>query len=269
MRTMKTCVALVLVTVLAAALGGCLYINVGEGNGVTGSGKIETKDVTLEQALTGIRSMSSIDVIIDPALDGKAVIEGDDNLLEYVELSQSSDGVLTVDYENGLNILFARQMRVYVPALDGGEISTDGSGDISMNGGTLTGANFEIRTGGSGDISLALEADEVSLITDGSGDMDIAVKVQTLSAQSRGSGDIAVSGTAQQLHASLTGSGEFEGASLKAQDAEVNVSGSGDAYVSVSGSLTGSVSGSGSLEYMGDPASVNVSESGSGKVSKR
>ena len=269
MRAMKVIAALALVAMLAAALGGCLYINVGNGKAVTGSGKIETKEVALEQALTGIRNMGSIDVIIDPSMEGKAVIEGDDNLLEYVKLSQNGDGVLTVDYDDGLNIMFFRQMRVYVPTLDGGSIETMGSGDISMAGGTLTGGSFDIRTGGSGDISLALEADDVRLSISGSGDMDIAVKSAVLEVESRGSGDIGIGGTVQLMGVSISGSGEFEAARLQAQDADVNLSGSGDAYVTVTGSLTGSVSGSGDLAYSGDPTGVNVSDNGSGSVRKR
>ena len=269
MRAMKVIAALALVAMLAAALGGCLYINVGDGKAVTGSGKIESKEVALERALTGIRDMGSIDVIIDSSLDGKAVIEGDDNLIEYVELSQNGDGVLTVDYDDGLNIMFLRQMRVYVPALDGGSIETMGSGDISLAGGTLTGGSFDIRTGGSGDISLSLEADDVRLSVNGSGDMDMAVKAAVLEVESRGSGDIGISGTAQRMGVSISGSGELEAAGLQAQDADVNLSGSGDAYVTVTGSLTGSVSGSGDLEYSGDPAGVDVSENGSGSIRKR
>ncbi len=269
MKKVKLLAALALVLTVALALGGCLYVNLGDGKVVTGSGSIETKEVPLEQALTGIRGMGSVDVIFDPSLDGKAVIEGDNNLIGYVELSQNSEGVLSVDFEDGLNIVFVRQMRVYVPMLSGGVIETMGSGDISMAGGTLTGESFDVLTGGSGDISLALEADSVSLSVDGSGDMAIAMKAQALNIESRGSGDIDLSGTAQQMRASVTGSGELAATRLDAQDAQVNVSGSGDAYVTVTGSLTGSVNGSGDLEYSGDPASVDVSDNGSGRVHRR
>ena len=269
MKAMKVCAALVLVAMLAAALGGCLYINIGDGKAVTGSGKIETKEVELEQALTGIRSMGSIDVVIDPSLDGKAVIEGDDNLIGYVELSQNSEGVLTVDYDDGLNIMFVRRMRVHVPAMSDGTIETMGSGDISMASGTLAGSSFDIRTGGSGDISLSLEADTVTLTTNGSGDMNISVTAQMLDTASYGSGDIALSGTAQRLKASISGSGDLEAVRLETLDADVNISGSGDASVTVTGSLTGSVNGSGDLEYSGNPAGVDVSDNGSGSVHKR
>jgi hypothetical protein len=269
MRAMKVIAALALVAMLAAALGGCLYINLGDGKAVSGSGHIETKEVALEQALTGIRDMGSIDVIIDPSLDGKAVIEGDDNLLDYVELFQDSEGVLTVDYDDGLSVMFVRRMRVHVPAFGGGAIEAMGSGDISMAGGTLTGSSFDVRTGGSGDISLSLEADDVSLSVNGSGDMDIAVKAAALDVESRGSGDIGLSGTAQRMGVSISGSGDLEAAGLETQDADVNVSGSGDASVTVTGSLTGSVSGSGDLEYSGNPAGVDVSDNGSGSVRKR
>lgn len=270
MKKVKLVAALALVLALVLALGGCLYINVGDGRVITGSGRMETKEVELEQALAGIRSMGSIDVIIDASLDGKAIIEGDDNLIDYVELSQNGEGVLTVDYKINMNVgLSLNRMRVYVPAISGGSIETMGSGDISMAGGTLTGDSFDVHTGGSGDISLSLEADSVKLSVNGSGDMNIAVKAQTLDAVGYGSGDFTLSGTAQKLRASISGSGELAATRLDVQDADVNVTGSGDAYVNVSGNLTGSVSGSGDIEYSGNPANVNVSDTGSGRVRRR
>ncbi len=270
MKIFKACAAVVLVALATMALAGCFYINTGEGGRlVTGSGKIGTRDVELTEALTGLVNEGSIDVVIDPALTGKAVIEGDDNLVELVELTQRGDGVVTVKYEYRTNIMTINRMLVRIPAINGGQIVINGSGDVSLASGTLSGDAFDVRVTGSGDMKLALEADGVSLSVNGSGDIDAAIAAQKLAVESRGSGDIGLSGTAARLDASISGSGELEAGRLEAQDADVNLSGSGDVRVTVTGALTGSVNGSGSLVYGGSPASVDVSDNGSGDVHAR
>lgn len=269
MRIFKACAAVMLVALATIALAGCFYINTGEGGRlVTGSGKIGTRDVELTEELTGLVNEGSIDVVIDPALTGKAVIKGDDNLIEMVELMQDG-GVVTVKYEHGLNVLAINRMLVRIPAINGGQIVINGSGDVALASGTLSGDAFDVRITGSGDMKLALEADEVSLSVNGSGDIDAAIAAQKLTVESRGSGDIGLSGTSARLDASVSGSGELEAGRLEAQDADVNLSGSGDVRVTVTGALTGSVNGSGSLVYGGSPASVDVSDNGSGDVHAR
>ena len=251
MKQLKTLAALALTALLAATFSGCLYIRIGDGKTVTGSGNVKEQEVELKQDITGIVNDGSIDVVIDPSLDGKAVIEGDDNLIGYVELSQSGDGVLTVRYQAGFSISFAKQMRVRVPAMStGGRVETSGSGDIVMAGGTLTGDSFDVRVSGSGDIALALEADNVSLSIGGSGTIKAA-------------------GKANRADVSVEGSGDVDASSLEAGDADVEIDGSGDVNVTVNGALTGSINGSGDLFYGGGPSSVKVHVSGSGDVHER
>jgi hypothetical protein len=270
MGKVKIAAALALTVLLMALLGGCLYINIGgDGKTVVGSGKTISQEAALSQDVTGLRNESSIDVVIDPSLSGKAVIEGDDNLIGYVELSQNGDGLLTVKFESGVNISFFGQMRVRIPAIAGGSIVSNGSGDISLAEGTLKGSSFDVSALGSGDISLALEADAVSLSVSGSGDITVSAAAQKLKADGTGSGDLELSGTAQRLDAQISGSGGVDAFGLEAGDADVHVSGSGSAHVAVTGSLTGGVYGSGDLVYSGDPASVKVDDNGSGDVHQR
>lgn len=269
MKTAKACAALALTALLAAASAGCLYINIGDGKTVMGSGRIETLDVPMENAPAGVDNQSSIDVVIDPSLEGKAVIEGDSSLIGYVKLEQDSAGTLYVDYEAGINIVNVNSMTVRIPAPQGGRIIVNGSGDMTQAGGTLTGGDFDVRVNGSGDISLNLEASGLYVDANGSGDADISAQTDAAVINLDGSGTVSLSGSSQTLDLSSTGSGDFNGFDFAVRDASVSLHGSGGADVCVTGALKGDISGSGGITYAGSPASVEVDDNGSGGIHKR
>lgn len=268
MRRMRAYAAVFLAALTAVMLTGCFYVNLG-GDMVVGNGELETRDIELDSAVTGLTNQTSVDVIIDMDLKGKAVLEAESNLIDLVEVSQSSDGNVTVDMKPHTSFSLRKPMTLRIPAIEGGRIEINGSGDVSQTGRTLTGESFDIHISGSGDIKISMETQRLSLAVDGSGDMDLSVKVDEANVRSNGSGDITISGLVQDLDVSLSGSGSFRGFDFSAQEASVDISGSGDANVFVTGKLTGSINGSGDITYDGDPDSVSISDNGSGEVHQR
>ncbi len=262
----RACAAVMLAALAAVMLGGCVFIG---GNGLVGNGQMKTEERNIEGALTGVINRTSFDVVIDSQLEGKAVIEGESNLIEFVELFRDGAGVLNVGIRPGTSITRLRRMTVRIPAVSGGVIRTEGSGNITLAAGTLEGESFDVGASGSGDVCLKISAKDLALTISGSGNMDIDADADTLTATIGGSGDISIKGNAGQLSVSSGGSGGFEGFGLKAGDADVRLSGSGDASVTVSGSLTGSISGSGDIVYGGNPESVSVSDNASGDLHAR
>ena len=81
-----------------------------------------------------------------------------------------------------------------------------------------------------------------------------------------GSGVIDASGTATRLGASVSGSGQAGLIDLRAQDVDASVSGSGTIMLTALDRLDASISGSGSIIYLGDPAHVTKTVSGSGAI---
>ncbi len=268
MKQLKVGTALLLTAMLMAMLAGCFTINL-NGEAVVGNGEMETREIALENAVTGVSNQSSIDVVIDPDLKGKAVLDAESNLIDLVEVTQGSNGIVNVDMKPGVSIMIRKSMTLRIPAMAGGLIQIDGSGSVTLAEGTLTGDEFDVRIAGSGDIRLALEAKTVSLAIDGSGDIELSATADALTARSNGSGEISVSGEVGQLDVSLSGSGDFEGFDFQAQNGQVNINGSGSANVFVTGDLTGSIGGSGDITYDGNPGSVSISENGSGDADPR
>ncbi len=266
----KRALILFLILSLALVFTGCLNIHIGDGKMVVGNGEMTSKTVPVEQGVTGLNNMGSIDVVIDPSLDGEAVIEGESNIIDLVKLEQDASGALTVSFKDNVSISMNRGVTVRIPAVNGGTIQLDGSGSISLEGSSaLKGDSFSVRVMGSGDIRLMTEAAEVYAIINGSGNVNLDVKTQQLIANIEGSGDISVKGSADRVKASINGSGNIDTLDCAASAADVMVAGSGDIAVNVSSELTGSINGSGDVFYTGNPGTVSVSNNGSGDLIKR
>lgn len=85
-----------------------------------------------------------------------------------------------------------------------------------------------------------------------------------------GSGDIIGQSKfkADDLDLNVSGSGSLSMDVDASGDIEADVSGSGDVEINVKNELDANISGSGSVTYKGNPSKVNSHASGSGKVRK-
>jgi hypothetical protein len=238
---------LCMITILSACLAGCININIG--NTVRGNGDKVTREKTFESELKGVSTSSMIDVILDPELEGKCILEGDSNLLDLVKAEQYG-GVLELGFQNNINILPPVNVTVYVPFMDGGTIEASSVGSVSMKSGTLTGDSFRISVSSAGSIDLDIETKE-------------------LRANGSSTGSITLTGSADRADITLSSVGSFNGYGLAVGDARVNVSSVGSAYVNVSGRLDATVSSVGSVVYDGDPEEVRTSGDSLGAVKPR
>lgn len=102
----------------------------------------------------------------------------------------------------------------------------------------------------------------------GSGRCDIAIETTELSVSTSGSSDVLLRGTAQSLELHMSGSGDISAFELAAQDVSVSTSGSANVEVSASRRIEVSTSGSSNIRYRGAPTDVNISTSGSGRITK-
>lgn len=243
---MKKAVTAIFLFIYIAVLAGCFYVP-----GVAGNGKAETREMPLTQPLTGVDNMDSFEVTIDPSLSGKAVFDGESNILDLMDSTQNEKGVLELAFKPGTNLMTVQSVKVRVPAVNGGLIRASGSGNILIAGdGVLTGDTFTFETTGSGTI-------------------DVAVDAKAISATLSGSGDITLSGSAGNQTVRTSGSGNYKGFACKGNSANVGIQGSGRAEVYTDTSLTGLISGSGDIIYDGNPAKVDISGQGSGKATKK
>lgn len=190
-----------------------------------------------------------MDVQLVAGKEGKIDLEGESNLLEYIE-TEVSGGTLKISVEKGINLQPSRNypIKIVVPFEDLDGVALTGSGHIRGNE-VISAGNFKVSVTGSGNMNLNLDVEE-------------------LKGTVTGSGDVKLNGKARHLDCTVTGSGDFLAYDLRTQTTNATVTGSGDIEVSVENELQARVSGSGDIRYKGNPEKQNFKTTGSGSVAK-
>ncbi len=240
-------IKLALIMILSAGLNSCYY-DYQDGNHknrIEGHGPIVKRVVDLDN-FRGIIIQNAADVILTQGNTQKVEIEGQENILENLNLEVSGDvwkirNIRPVWRHHELII------RITLPRFN--MIRLSGSGSINTDGGFENLNDVELRIGGSGDMDLQIIADKVDA---------------TIS----GSGSISLEGEAKRLDFRISGSGSIYAIDLKAEEAKARITGSGGMRVNVSDELDASIAGSGSIFYKGQPR-VNKNISGSGSIQSR
>lgn len=240
------------VILLIAATAGCLSFSPGA-DVIVGNGQVIQQERQLNEAVTGAGTQSPIDLILDPELDGKVILDGESNILDLVEVSQNSGGFVEIKFKKGVMISSLKTVKAYIPVPAGSNtlLETSSTGSISAkNSASLTGDSLVLKVSSTGSITLNATFAE-------------------LNASSSSTGRISLTGEADKATISLSSTGDFNGFDFKIVDATVSVSSTGSARVNVSGNLKGSISSVGNIIYDGTPASINVTTSSIGQVKKR
>lgn len=211
---------------------------------VKGNGKVinETRNVgNFDQ----VSVSGSFDVFLVKGNEGKVDIKIEENLLPYI-VTEVDNGKLKIRWKRGTNISTTKSTQVTVYFKDINGIGVSGSSDVV--------AKDKIRS------------NEFSVSVSGSGDIDFEIETDRLKASVSGSGDLDISGSAKNITASVAGSGDIDAYGLKADSADLKISGSGGMTITVENELKVRVSGSGDIKYKGNPRIEDIKVSGSGSV---
>ncbi len=234
---------------LVLALCTVAITNAQWGKRIKGDGNI----VTIERSVgdyDGVALAGWFDVDLVEGREGELTLEGESNLLEYVQ-TEVKNGNLVIKVERGVNLRpssWGKGIRITVPVESISEVSLSGSGDI-VGKTRIESNNFSTRIAGSGDISLMVEAERVE-------------------AALSGSGDINLSGRTMDFDVQVSGSGDIKAYDLEAEHVTAAVSGSADIKVTANQSIDARVSGSGDIHYRGNPKKINSKSSGSGDITR-
>ena len=230
-------------TVLFTVILFSSCINMGER--VKGSGKIISETRHVDNA-EKIKLLGDMDIYIDEG-PNSVKVEGDDNVLQYVE-TVSDDNWLQIRTRDNINISTSEPIKVYITTPKITDLNVSGSGNIKCNQKFSVDDNTSFNVSGSGDILVAINAPKVK-------------------ASISGSGNLHISGETKDVSIHISGSGNYDGPELKAENADVSIAGSGDATLFADERLKASIAGSGNIKYKGN-AVVDSHIAGSGSVSK-
>lgn len=189
----------------------------------------------------------SMNVIITKAAASAAKIEAEDNLLPYIELELQGDE-LVVRFRRNTNIRSHQPVNVFLSTNDLEEIDLSGSGNVKLQGVFTSPNAMHVDLSGSGNITGAVNAPEVEI--------DLS-----------GSGNVTLKGETRDVDIDLAGSGNCRAEELLAENASVNIAGSGDVRIYASRNIKANIIGSGGVAYKGEPA-IQLNKVGSGNVRK-
>lgn len=213
---------------------------------IKGNGNVVTETRTTDD-YNGIKCAGSMDFVLVSGDEGKIILEGDSNLLEYI-ITEVKDDNLIIKVKKGIYMSYKNNaIKITIPFEDIDVVSLAGSGDLFSN-----------------DI---ITTDKLSVSLAGSGDIKLEVKTDFVKGAIAGSGDLTLEGYTNNLEAKVAGSGDFHGFDLQTNDTEVSVAGSGDAEVVSNKALKARVAGSGDIVYKGSPE-VDKKVAGSGSITK-
>lgn len=175
----------------------------------------------------------------------QAIVTGDANLVSYFE-TDAFGGTLTISQDYAVDPVVEPHITLVVPDL--ASLVHNGMGVVEIP---------------EDDVFPAL-----SLTLNGGGEIRFSGTAGTLKAVNNGYGRIYAEGYAGFLHAVMRGNGEISAEYLRAADADVDLSGSGDVYLNLDygSELNVSLSGSGKVEWWGAPARLKYDLTGSGEI---
>jgi hypothetical protein len=215
---------------------------------IEGNGKLK-KETRPASGYTAVSSAGFWDVMIAYGESNSITIEGDENLLPYIE-TKVEDGKLSIHTKKSYNLRSKNKITVYVSLTRMTGISLSGSGDIIGQGRFRNDGETNFKISGSGSIDLSFD------------------KVGTAEVGISGSGNIRLKGSANSVNAKISGSGNADCSELIADDATARVSGSGDVKLNANKSVDASISGSGNVSYKGAASDVKKHVAGSGRLVK-
>ena len=198
--------------------------------------------------IDGVELHSSFDVILIEGTPSNVKIEAEENIIQYIDL-HVENGVLNIRTENNVWLRTNKKVKIYVTAPSFNRIENTGSGDIVSETRISNESKLHIDVSGSGNLKLDVDAPEVE-------------------AEVTGSGDITLSGETKKFRGECSRSGDIRAMSLMAEEANVQVSGSGSIEIYSSVKVIANISGSGDIRYKGGAQVVSSSDSGSGDLKK-
>jgi hypothetical protein len=231
---------------------------------IVGDGNLKTEGRSLG-TFDRLYLESDFEVVLKNG-DLSVVVEADSNLLSYV-LTEVTDEELDISVKPNFKII-PRQRKVHVYVT----VPQSFSGIDIINGGKVVADSLIVNSldvqvyGVSSFFSDTIYCPHLKLETEGSTSVDINGSFEELSVRQRGSGNLNLSGISDVSEVVLEGSGKINAKSMKMQDTDIRLYGSGLIFCRVNGLLNAMISGSGRIYYYGDPSELKKEITGKGLI---
>lgn len=232
-----------LITCLAVVFSSC---DIGDER-LKGNGNIRTEERTVS-SFDEIAVHGAIEVYLSQGDFAPLKFEGDENLLQYIEVVEEGDKI-TIQPRDDYNLDFTNEMKVFVTAPEFRRLDVSGASKIIGQSMIDNNRALTLHLSGASEMNLNVDAPEIK--ADLSGACTLKAKGQT-----------------REVSFQLSGASNAKCFDLLAEETSVDISGAGNAEVYASVQLKAEVSGAGNVKYKGNAKNIKQEVSGAGTVSK-
>jgi hypothetical protein len=219
----------------------------GNNKEIKGNGNVVTVTRTTSN-YDAVSAGGSFDVVLVKGKEGKITIEGEENIVPFLE-TEVSQNTLKIKYKKNTNIRTTKRITVTVTFIDIESVALGGSGNISSKD--------------------LIKSDELKVSLGGSGNITLKVDAHSVKSSVGGSGNINLQGNTTNLDCTIAGSGSIKAYELKTDELTASIAGSGSIKTTVKNKIKAKLVGSGSIYYKGNPKNVKSKTVGSGNIVER
>lgn len=233
---------------VTGSLAALMFVscNIGDEQ-ITGNGNIRSEERTVS-SFDEVEVQGALDVYISQG-DVKPVrIEGDENLIPYIEIVEQGDRI-TLRMRENVNINPTEEMKVYVTAPKFRSFDVSGASKVTGQTAIDNNQNLSVIVSGASEVTIDVDAPEIK--SDLSGSSTLNLKGET-----------------KEFRLETSGASKARCFGLLSENTFANVSGAGDAEVYASVRLEAEVSGAGNIKHKGNAKSIKQEVSGAGSVNK-
>jgi hypothetical protein len=255
---MKKIMAVLIVALLTCGLAqGCQ-------GGTRGSGKLQTENYNYSDFIR-VEVSSAFKVEITQSNSYSVEVTADDNLLEYVEVSQDGDK-LKIDLKK-VTLLWpvTLEAKIAMPELRGLVLSGATRGTVSKLSSTR---NLDIELSGASSLNLVdISAGDVKFNIYGASKVSGNIVANDTEFNIDEASTAQLKGSASNMKVDAQGSSRVELAEFEVENVAINLSGASSGTVNVHGRLDADLGEASKLSYIGEPTMGTIKTSGASTLS--
>lgn len=214
---------------------------------IRGNGNIRSEERTVS-SFDEVEIQGALNVYISQG-DRKPVrIEGDENLIPYIEIVEQGDRI-TLRTKDDVNINPTEEMKVYITAPQYKSFEVSGASKLTGQTAIDNNQNLSVNVSGASEVTIDVDAPEIQ--SDLSGASTLNLKGET-----------------KEFRLETSGASKARCFNLLSENTFADVSGAGDVEVYASVKLEAKVSGAGNVKHKGNAKNIKQEVSGAGSVNK-
>ncbi len=263
MKKAKIIVVALLVALLSSELlAGCF------GGGITGSGKLETREMDYGD-FTKLNVGYAFEVEITRADSFFVSITLDDNLFEYLDIAKRGDrDTLYIGLDPAYSYRsFTHKAKITMPDLYGLDLSGATRGTVQ---GFSLSHDFSVDLSGASMLGMSdMSAGNINFDISGASRVSGDITADDADFDVSGASRAELEGSASDIGINASGASSVELDDFPVNNAEVNLSGASRGTVNLNGRLDVDLSGASNLQYIGQPIMGTINISGGSTISSK